>query len=258
MGVLADLAATFSKWRIWHIMAEQDIRLRYRRSFLGPFWVSISLVTLVLGLALLYSQILNQPFLDYLAYLAFGFLAWNQISALVLESCNSIIESESHVRATQLPSTVLAARTAYRNLIIFSHNFVAVVILMAFFGVYPNWDMPLGIVGALLNTLVGFLLSVTMAPLCARFRDIPQIVTNIMGIGFFLTPVIWRPEAVSNRFLWVDANPFYHMIEIVRRPMMGELPATESWLVCGSIVLTLSVIAFAVTAITRKRIFLWV
>ena len=73
--MFADLTATIVRWRTWALMAGQDILLRYRRSVLGPFWISISMAALILAIGYLYSAVMNLPLVTYLSYLAFGLLA---------------------------------------------------------------------------------------------------------------------------------------------------------------------------------------
>jgi ABC-2 type transport system permease protein/lipopolysaccharide transport system permease protein len=66
--------------------------------------------------------------------------------------------------------------------------------------------------------------------LSARFRDVPLIIGSIVQVLFFLTPVIWRPEMLPDRALFLQLNPFYHMVEILRAPLLGSAPSMESWI----------------------------
>ena len=124
-----DLFQTATRWRTWVLMGNQDIKLRYRRSVIGPFWISLSLAALIFALAILYSQIFNEPFADYLRWLSSGFLVWFLMSSMLIEGCSIGTEAEGQLRNASIPIPVLAARMVYRNWIVFLHN--AIVTLLA-------------------------------------------------------------------------------------------------------------------------------
>lgn len=256
-GAISDLSYGLYHWRTWWAMGVQDIGLRYRRSFLGPFWISASLVALVLTLGYLYSEILQTPLRDFISFLACGYLAWLLISSLVNEGANSAMEHAALIRSTGIRVTMIAGRVALRNGIIFLHNLVAVIIILAFFGHEFSPAVPLALVGAAVILFAGYCCSVLLGPLSARFRDVPQILASVLQVMFFLTPIIWMPSAVSHRPAFVQSNPFYHLIELVRAPMLGHLPTALNWTVSFGVCLLLALAAIASLAIARRRVVLW-
>jgi lipopolysaccharide transport system permease protein len=255
--MFADLGATFSRWRTWALMAGQDITMRYRRSVLGPFWISISMAALVLGIGLLYSQVMHQPFKEYLYYLASGFLVWNFMAALLNEGCNIVVEAESHLRSVPIPTPVLAARMVYRNLVIFLHNALVIGVMVLLFGKTLTPSAALAPVGVLVILLIGYFGAIALGPICARFRDIAQVIANVLQVAFFLSPIIWGMSGSDARSIVKDANPFYHLLEIVRAPLLGEWPTPVNWIVSIVILAFAFVAALATLAATRRRIYLW-
>jgi ABC-type polysaccharide/polyol phosphate export permease len=262
--MFADLTATIVRWRTWALMAGQDILLRYRRSVLGPFWISISMAALILAIGYLYSAVMHLDLVTYLSYLAFGLLAWNFLSSLLNEGCNIVIEAEGHLRSVAIPTPVLAARMVYRNLIIFLHNAVVVgllIIFLARYGFRVSPMAPLSLVGVLIYLLIGYFAAIALGPLCARFRDIPQVIANVLQVAFFLSPIIWGvgTSLAGPRALFKDANPFYHLLQVVRGPLLGgpEAATPTNWLVSLSILGVLFVAALATLALSRRRIYLW-
>jgi lipopolysaccharide transport system permease protein len=255
--VFQDLAATYLRWRTWFLMASQDIEMRYRRSILGPFWISIAMAVLVFSIGLLYAEVQNLPFKEFLTFFGCGLLAWTFMSSMMTEGCQLLIESEAHLRNVPLPSTVLAARVVMRNAIILLHNLAVVGLMLIWFGNMPGPTALLALPGYMLYALYGWLFAVTFGPLCARFRDLTQIVGSILQVMFFLTPIFWMPGTNMDRHVAVEGNPFYHLVEITRRPLLGEPATATNWLVALGVTAMIAMCAMLVLQTTRKRVFLW-
>jgi lipopolysaccharide transport system permease protein len=245
------------RWQTSYKLGMQDIALRYKRSLLGPFWISASLVATVLALAFVFAEVFRQEFAHYIAFLGAGLLAWQLISGLVSEGCSSVVDHSSLLQNVRLPITVIAGRLAFRNAVIFAHNMIAVVVLLLFFGARFSPVALLALPGALAILIFGYFLMMTMGPLCARFRDIPMVVQSGMQVIFFLTPIFWMPSAVSHRPMFTHANPFYHMIELVRAPLLGEPASQLNWLVAAWCCAAAAMLAVLTTSLTRKRLILW-
>lgn len=256
-AVSSDFVATFSQWRTWFLMGNQDVRLRYKRSIIGPFWISLTMLATILGIGLLYSMIFKQEFVPFLTFFACGLLAWNFLASLFIEGCGAVAEAEAHLRSIRIPTTVLAAKTVYRNFVIFLHNAAVVLLTLVVIGHTFQPIAALALAGILLYLILGYLWAVAVSPICTRFRDIPQVVSSIMQIGFFLTPIFWRPQFTSERPVITEANPFFHLIEIVRAPMLGEAPTILNWQVSLAIVAVLAIVAGVTNGYTRKHIFTW-
>lgn len=252
-----DMFHAARRWRTWVLMGNQDIQLRYRRSVIGPFWISLSLAALIFALTILYSQIFDQPFGDYLRWLSSGFLVWFLLSSMLIEGCSIGTEAEGQLRSAAIPIPVLAARMVYRNSIVFLHNALVVVVLAVIFGFVPTvqtlWIFP-GVAAVL---VLGFLVANIFGPICLRFRDLQQVVVNIVQIIFFLTPVLWRPEQGRVSSVFVEYNPFYHMVELVRAPLLGNVPTEQNWVIVLSVMGGLLLTAVITLSVSRKKIFLW-
>lgn len=257
LEVAKDFGSIFARWRIWWLMSTQDIQLRYRRSIIGPFWISISLGVLALALGLLYGAIFAQPFREYLAFLSTGLLVWFFLSATMNEGCTSLVESEAHLRNLPVRIPLLAVRTTWRNVVIFGHNLIVVMAILAYCGISISATTAWAIPGFLIVSMFGFGMIMVLGPICLRFRDLAQIVTNLVQLIFFLSPILWAPTTGRVSASFVQANPFYHLIEVVRAPLLGETPTELNWIVsigAAAAILTLSLV---VVSLTRRRIFLW-
>jgi ABC-type polysaccharide/polyol phosphate export permease len=211
----------------------------------------------VFALSVLYSQIFEQPFDDYLRWLSSGLLVWYLLSSLITEGTSIAIDAETQLRNVSLPIPVLAARMVYRNWIVFLHNLVVVIALTAVFNFALARETLWVIPGVAMVLAIGFFTSIVLGPLCLRFRDIPQVIINLVQIVFFLTPILWFPSQGRVAATVVAYNPFYHVIELVRAPLMGFAPTAQNWMVAGGVLGGLIILAWIVLASSRRRIFLW-
>ncbi|MBK1722587.1 ABC transporter permease [Thiocystis violacea] len=255
---VSDIVAGWERRELWMTLGLHDVRQRYRRSKLGPFWITISMAVMVLALGLLYGQIFRQDLHEYLPFLAAGFVIWGLVSSVVNEGCLSFIRSDGMIRQLNAPVSIYAYRNLWSNLIAFAHNIWVFFGVALWYGVDLNWNLlwlPVALFVILLN---GLWISLLFGLLSARFRDVPLIVGSIVQVLFFITPVIWRPEMLPGRALLLDLNPFYHLVEIMRAPMLGQAPALEHWLAVLSILLVGWVITFFFYSAYRWRIAYWV
>ncbi|NWG53845.1 MAG: ABC transporter permease [Hydrogenophilaceae bacterium] len=257
VSVLSDFGAVVSRWRTWFLMGNQDISMRYRRSVIGPFWISFSLAAMVSGLALLYGQILGQEYSAYLVWLGVSFLVWFLLSAMIGEGCQVAIEAEAQLRSIPIPLPVLVARMVHRNFIIFLHNVIAIAGLLAIFGYAPTEDILIAPAGVAVILAFGFFAALILAPLCLRFRDFTQIIASLLQISFFLTPILWEPTQGRVDPVFYVFNPLYHLIELVRAPVLGSQPSVTNWAVSLSLIAVLAALAYISVAISQKKMFTW-
>lgn len=224
-----DIAVGMSAWRIWGTLGWHDIRQRYRRSVLGPFWFTLSTAIMVVVLGALYATLLKQEISDYLPFLAAGLVVWQFLASAINEGCNAFIGAAGLIKQIRLPLTVHVCRIVWRNFVIMLHSLPILVVLLIYFDRWPGIEFVLIPLGLLLLLLHGVWFGVALGVLCARFRDIPPIVTNLVQVAFFFTPVMWMPEILEDRAWVANYNPLYHLIEIVRAPLLGRPLHVESW-----------------------------
>lgn len=244
-----DLIIGIRSARIWGTLGWHDIKQRYRRSVIGPFWFTLSTAIMVVVLGALYSTLLHQEIRDYLPYLAVGLVVWQFIGAVANEGCLSFIGAAYLIKQVRIPLTIHVCRIAWRNFAILLHSLPVVVIVLIAFGHWPTWEFFLVPLALLLLLLHGIWVGVSLGVLCARFRDIPPIVGNLIQVVFFFTPVMWSPEILKERSWVAEYNPLYHLIETVRAPITGRPLHWESW--AWSI--GLLVFGFAVAQVLMRR-----
>ena len=216
-----DLLHGLLAFHIWGLLGWQDIRQRYRRSVLGPFWLTLSTAIMVGTIGFLYSKIFNQPLQDYLPFLAVGLIVWNFIASSTNEGCAAFLGAEAMIRQVQLPLTTYICRVLWRNILLFAHNSVIFVIIAIAFNKLTLWPGAMSLVGFGLLCLNFVWIMIVLATLCARFGDIAPIVASVLQIAFFLTPILWDKSILGRRDWFAEINPVFHLIELVRAPLLG-------------------------------------
>jgi ABC-2 type transport system permease protein/lipopolysaccharide transport system permease protein len=255
---LADIADGFGRWSLWGTMGLHDIRQRYRRSIIGPFWITLSMGIMVGSLGLLYGTIFKQDMHDYLPFLAAGFILWGLIAALITDGTRVFVGAEGLIRQLPAPLSVHVYRLLWSNLITFAHNAGIFVVVALWYGLNPGWTALLALPALGLLLLNGFWMALLLGLLSARFRDIPLVVANVVQVMFFITPVIWKPDMLPDRSFVLDLNPFYHLIEILRAPLLGQVPTAENWLAVGALTLVGWVVTLWFYSTYRWRLAYWV
>jgi ABC-2 type transport system permease protein/lipopolysaccharide transport system permease protein len=255
---IADLGHGLGQRELWSTLGWHDIRQRYRRSMVGPFWLTLSMGLMIGGLAYLYSGMLGQNIERYLPYVATGMIVFSLISSLATEGSTVFIGSSTLILQLRAPLSIYVYQMVWRNLIIFAHNISIYVLVLLFVKVDLGWNFFLGFIGLFLVLLNGVWIGLILGTISARFRDVPPIVASVMQIIFFLTPIFWFPEAVTNRAWLVHLNPFYYMVELVRMPLLGTSPPLSMWLIVIGINCASAIVAVLFFAGYRQRIAYWV
>jgi lipopolysaccharide transport system permease protein len=255
---LGDFAAGLRRWRLAAALARLDIRNRYRGSVLGPFWMTASTAIMVTGIGLLYSTLFKMSLQDYVPFLAVSLLVWTTINQAVSDACGSFTSSEGVIRQMPLPFTVHVLRFVFRNAIIAAHSLPLIIVVFIVCGVTPGPEALLAVPGLVLVAVNTFAVGIFLGMVCARFRDIQQIVASAMQLFFFLSPVLWKPELLGAGQAWLPLNPFYAVMETVRGPLISGGADPIIWtaalvytaLACGG--------AFVFFVRFRGRIAFWV
>ncbi|WP_114860207.1 ABC transporter permease [Azospirillum brasilense] len=245
-------------WRLWSKLGWHDIRKRYRRSVLGPFWLTLSMAVMVASLGLIYGTLFRLDLESYLPFLAIGLATWTFVASFLNEGCTSFIDLEPLIKNVRIPMSLHILRALWRNLIIYAHNIVIFAGVALVFGIWPG-------IGGILLAFAGLGLLLVNAGwimllcgmVCTRFRDVPPIVASVIQLLFFVTPVMWKPELLGERRYLMALNPLYHLIETIRAPLLGQLPGWENWAVGLLFAAAGWALTFVLFARFRKRIAYW-
>ncbi len=252
-----DLADGLACWRLWTFHGWLEVKHRYRRSVLGPFWLTLSMAITVGTLGFVYGSIFKIDLADYLPYLTLGFMTWGLWQNLLGEGCLVFVQMEGFIKQSRMPLSLYVLRSMWVNLIIFAHNFLVFVGLVAILSVPLNRLSLMFIPGLVLLLANAFGLTLILGVACARFRDIQPIVTSILQLAFFASPILYRVEFAEGRKFIVEYNPFFYLIEIVRAPLLGQHPYPGAWVIMTVSAVVLNLLGLLVFARFRRRIAFW-
>ncbi|WP_345494696.1 galactan export ABC transporter permease subunit Wzm/RfbD [Nocardia callitridis] len=255
---MRDFTGGFAQRELWLSLGWQDIKQRYRRSVLGPFWITIATGLQATAMGLLYSTLLNQPLGDYLPYVTVGLIVWQVIAASIQEGSEVFIANEGLIK--QLPSalSVHIYRLVWRQFLFFAHNAVIYALLFFAFALWHklDWSVLLVIPALALLFLNAMWVSIVFGIFATRYRDIGPILSSTTLMLFVLTPVMWTTKALesqidgaSSRTRLVEIVPTFHYLEIVRAPLLGDPSALRHWVIVGVI----TVIGWAVAVLAMKQ-----
>ena len=227
-----DLRDGLAGCQLWTTLGWYDVRRRYRRSIVGPLWTTLSMAIFVAALGALYAKLFNRPAEVYVPHLTLGFLAWTFLAGVIGASCNAFVASERYIKEIRVPLSAFIYRMIWQQVIMLCYQSLVFVAVAVYFEIRLGPLALLSAAGLAIFLLNAVWVGLFMGVLGTRYRDIPEIVNNIIRIVFFLTPILWMPDMISEeRSLLLDFNPFYHFIELVRAPLLGGTPHAQAWLV---------------------------
>lgn len=255
-----DIMDGLRQWPIWLMLAYQDIKLRYRRSVLGPFWLTLSMAITVYSMGFLYSHLFHIELAHYFPFLVAGMLGWSLISTVVIETIDGLSSSDAFIKQIKLPYTLYIHRIAARNVLIFFHNMLVIVPIYLIFHhtVSVNLKTLLVIPGLILIYFNAICYGLVLGMIGARYRDVSQIIKSLVQVVFFVTPVMWSPEVLKGmNHLIADINPFYAFLELIRAPLLGTYPNLLTISMALGASLFGGFIAFKMLVKYRQRIVYW-
>ncbi len=254
----SDLREAAGLWRLCWTLALLDIRLRYRGSILGPFWLTLSTGLMVAAMGLIYSTLFRMELHEYLPFLTVSLVLWGFVGTLVSDACYGFTIAERMIRSVRMPFALYAARIVLRNLLVLAHNTLVIVAVFLIVWSGPGVEGLLVLPALLLWIVDSLAVTILLGALCARFRDIPPIVASMMQMAFFVTPVIWKPQLVGVHQWMLPFNPFYSLLDIVRGPLLGVIPGGWIYLSAFGFSAMLCGGAWLLFARVRGRIAFWV
>ena len=256
---IADLKRSRQKLYLALMLGWQDIRQRYRRSKLGPFWLTISMGVMIGMIGIVFGQVLSTPMQEYFPFLATGIILWTCFSTAVMEGSTSFIDAQGMIRQLDLPLSLYPIRVLWRNVVICAHNVIILPLVFIVVGRGITWDILWLIPGFVVFLWNMLWVSLLLGTFCTRFGDMPQIVSSLIQVFFYVTPIIWMPNVLNPRSasMLVEPNPIYHILQIVRSPILGQAPTTQNWLVSLGVALLGSLFALWFFGKYKKRIAYW-
>ncbi len=255
-----DLAAGWQQRRLWGHLGLQDVKQGYRRSVLGPLWITISMAVTALALGILYSALFAQDIKFFLPYVATGLIIWTFIGGCINQGTEVFIRNEGLIKHLPSPLSVHVFRMVWHQVLLFAHNLAVWAVLMLIFrrglGIEALLAIPALVVVVANGVWVAFLVGI----FATRFRDIPPVMASVVQLMFFMTPIVWVYADFRDnpRARLAEFNPFLHFLEILRAPMIGEPIVLRHWIVALAITVAGWAVAMLALRNYRARVSYWI
>lgn len=255
-----DLWLGLFKRELWGRLGWLDVKRRYRRTTIGPFWTSITLAIYTFSVGFVGAALWHQDIFEYLPFLVSGMVVWMLVSSIAMESCNMFIAGQALFRNIRFEYSILAYALVWRNFLVLLHNFVVYfLVVVALKPSLLSFTLLLVFPGLALVILNGVWISLFLGLVCLRFRDVPQLVSSAIQISMLVTPLFWPADTLTGvrRILFVESNPLYHVIDVVRGPLVGRVPGAISYVVMIVMCIGGWWLTYAMFKRFRRRIAYW-
>ena len=228
---IKDFYLGAKEWRIWYLMAMIEIKMRYKRSKLGQFWLTLSNAINIATLGCIWSYLFKIAVKEYLPYVAVNLFLWSLLSGVITEGCQMFIAGAKYMQQIPIQKSSFAYMNVFRNLVIFGHNMVALLVVFIIFPPQIGFNIIFGLAGFILILINAVWVSLFIGIISVRFRDIPAIISSLLQLAFYSTPTIWKLESMPSKIIALsNFNPFNIFISIVRDGIFNRQPNTQYWI----------------------------
>ncbi len=257
-SALKDLKNGALQYNVWLHLGWAEVKQRYRRSIIGPWWITLSMLIFILMMGIVFSRLFHQSLDEYIPFFSTGFLFWSFISASVVEATEVFKSNGGFIKQIHLPFSIYVFKHLVRQTIVLAHNLVVYLLVCVFFKLNPGWPVLLVVPGFCLLVLNVFWICFLVAIISARFRDIVPMINTCVQIAFFMTPISWMPRLLDQNPKILNYNPLVYFLEGVRSPLLGHVPNLKSMYVSALLALFGCFLTFFVFMRARSRIAFWV
>ncbi|NBO54798.1 MAG: ABC transporter permease [Actinobacteria bacterium] len=258
-GALRDIRVGWQRREGWWALSRQAIKINYRRTTLGPIWISIQQIAFIMGISLLYSQLFKVKSADLVPLVAFGISFWALITSYLTSASSIFTQQSQAITSSTLPISFYVFSSVLQQLLTFLHSAVVLIPFAFIFGNLPRIiciiTVPLSIVFATLN---GFSVGLWLGPLSTRYRDISVSIPIFIQLAMFLSPIFWPPSLIEDRAWIISYNPFAWMIETFRSPILGGSIQTDLWVRLSIFTAANLIVGTFVLSHVRNKISYWI
>ena len=259
MFIIKDLLVSMEYFNFIRYKSALDLKLRFNRTFIGSFWPFLSVSIFVLGWGFAASSLFDVDLSEFLPYFCTGYITWLFLSTNVSESCDIFVSQTQILLTQKIPFSVFIIIQIVKNFFIFLHYLLFFLLIFFYFNLSFNYNFFLLIPGLLIFFFLFYFFIFFWGTLCTRFRDLKESTNSILSIAFFLSPIIWPVDRLSGLALkiFVEFNPLYHLISVIRLPLLGESPEIFSYFYLLTLLIIQIIFTFILLNKTKEGIKFW-
>jgi lipopolysaccharide transport system permease protein len=260
-GLGAYLAAVWGCRHFWLSLVRQDVQGRYRRSAFGLGWSLLHPVATALVMCTVLHRLFQVDLCHFIPFLMAGLAFWGYLAGVTLQGCQCFVDAEPYIRQHPLPLAVYPLRAALRTLV---DLLIALAVVVAMTACLRGFTSPLALawltVAIVLLLIFGWSLAALAGYVHTVFRDTRHIAEVGLQALFYLTPVVYPPELLTNtEMAWlVRFNPLVPFLNLIRLPLLEG--ADPSWRTLAAAAAVTAVVATAAAALRghlQRRVILY-
>jgi lipopolysaccharide transport system permease protein len=242
----------------WTHLSLSDVRARWRRSFFGAFWAVLQPLGMTLLVSLVFSKLFNTDLASYAPYILSGMVVWEFVTSTAVGGSLAFVQADAYIKQCNHPLAIYTLRTTLGNLIVLMMASVSLVAwVLAAMPENFGWSWLAALLIFPIVALIAWPLATLLAYIAARFRDVPHALGLIFQALWFVSPVYFEDKLFRNSGLHVliDYNPLYHLLEIVRAPLLhGAWPTAENFAYCTATIAVLAVLTWLVGRTAERKV----
>lgn len=255
----ADFFAGVRRYRSSRYLAVETMKNLYRRTVLGPWWVTLQSALYVAGLAAIFGQLLHSSTKEFLPYVTSGYLYFVLLLGVIRAAAMVFISASSVIMSTRQPLTGLVLRDVTVEFLQFGHNAIILLVLYPLGLLDPHWTVLLIPVVLAVTALNAVALALWLGPFVARYRDVGPAVMSVLQVIIFFTPVFYKSRGLTGAAeAVVRLNPLSYFIECFRPLLLGSIPTATNLLTLAGVTAANVILGAVVFSATRSRIPYWV
>ena len=254
---LRDFTRALKDYRRWWEFAALALKRSYWRTRLGMIWPALSFSLFIVSLSILWATIFGRDLAVYMPHFGYGVTCWVFINTILSGGEQVFVANAGIIREFPLPLFFYAFAKTAREYALFAMSLgVMLAIDLIYLHQLTPWAL-LALPGLLIYAATGVFASMLIGVAVTRYRDLAQLIPNIMRAAFFFTPVLWLPEARPQLSSIANLNPFTHYIELIRAPMLGSAPSALNFSVTGAITALLIAFTLLVFQAGTRQLRVW-
>jgi ABC-2 type transport system permease protein len=232
--LLAVLGESIRNPAFWGYSTWLDIVIRYRKSKFGLLWILVPPLMYVGGMGYFFAKVQGMDPLVFMPHIGIGYMLFRMITMVMVESTSVLPMHAGYILDGRVRLTDFVLRVIFKAGFYFLTSWVILVPVLVASPVFHPEGLPMAMLGLVLLMLNMVWVSGVISLFGARFPDAHEFMGNVFILGFLITPILWYPKTAPPNTIHgilMRLNPAYHMIELVRAPLLGDQPGGHSLII---------------------------
>lgn len=251
----------YNKYRpLVHELVVRDLKVKYRRSFLGYVWSLLNPLLMMLVMTLVFSYMFRFDIPNYPLYLICGQTLWSFFNESTNMAMYSVLQNGALIKKVYIPKYIFPLSRVFSSFVTMSFSLVAILIVMVFTKAPVYWTILLFPVPLLLLLVFSCGVGLILSALSVYFRDITHLYSVLTLAWMYLTPIFYPISGIPEEVLPVIMNnPMYHYITFFRDVVLyGVIPQAQTWWMCIGMSVLMLVVGLGVFRKMQRNFILYI